>query len=48
MRRCKLFIQQVIDLVIIDLEVAALDDEDSLFRALTLFNLLEKLLQAMY
>ena len=42
----KLLIQQVIDLVIIDLEVAALDDENALLIILTIIDLMEKLLKA--
>ena len=42
----KLLIQQVIDLVIIDLEVAALDDHDAVLLLLPLVNLLEELLKA--
>ena len=45
--RRKLLIQQVVDLIVVDLEVAALDNEYALLRSLTLLNLFKKLLQAM-
>ena len=43
----KFLVQQVIDLIIINLEVAAFDNENSLLDALTLLNLCEELLEAM-
>ena len=45
MRCGKLLIEQVVHLIVVDLEVAALDDKDSLFERLTLVYLAEKVLQ---
>lgn len=45
MCRCKFFVEQVEDLVVVDLEVGTLDNEDSILSLLSRFNLLEKLLQ---
>ena len=44
-RRRKFFIKQVKDLIVINLEVAALDDEDSLFACLTQIDLSKELLE---
>ena len=40
----KFLIQQVVDLVIVDFEVAALDDENALFKVFTLIDLSKELL----
>ena len=46
MRRRKLLIQEIVDLVVVDFEVAALDDDDAVLLLLPLVNLLEELLKA--
>ena len=48
MRSGEFFIDQVKDLVIINLKVAALDNKNATFRNLTFLNLLKQLLKPMY
>ena len=45
-RRRELLIQEIVDLVVVDFEVAALDDDDAVLLLLPLVNLLEELLKA--
>ena len=45
-RRRELFIQEIVDLVVVDFEVAALDDDDAVLLLFHLVNLLEELLKA--
>ena len=45
-RRRELLIQEIIDLVVVDFEVAALDDHDAVLLLFPLVNLLEELLKA--
>ena len=46
MRRRELFIQEIVDLVVVDFEVAALDDHDAVLLFFPLVDLLEELLKA--
>ena len=45
-RRRELLIQEIVDLVVVDFEVAALDDHDAVLLLFPLVNLLEELLKA--
>ena len=48
MRRGELLVEQIVDLIVVDFKVAALDYEDSIFKSLTLINLTEEVLQTVY
>lgn len=43
----KLLVQQVKDLVVVNLEIAALHDEDAILTHLSLFNLLKEVLKTL-